>query len=217
MRIEKMFSVCGLTQAPEAILWDMDGTVIDSEPEWTRASRQVVEENGGLWQDDDVKRIAGANKQDHGKALSAAVARGGGKDPGWQVLFTSVVEHVERHFRTDAQLIPGAGEVLKAVHESGTKQALVTASPASMVEALEKVMVRELGYFPFEQTVSAEDHAKGKPSPEPYLLGAKKLGVNILNSLIFEDSPTGIAAAKASGANFVDLRNVSLAELAKEL
>ncbi len=215
MSIESFFTACGLTEMPTAVFWDMDGTVIDSEPEWARASRKVVESFGGTWTKEDVTAIVGANRYHHGSRMREAIEATDGDAPDWQHLFHAVADLVLKHYRTDAQLMPGAKEALTAVNHAGIPQALVTASPQSMVEALEELVKREVGLNPFLDFVCAEDKATGKPSPEPYLLGAKKIGVDITGSLVFEDSGPGVASGKAAGATVVDLRNISLADLAE--
>jgi beta-phosphoglucomutase-like phosphatase (HAD superfamily) len=92
--------------------------------------------------------------------------------------------------------MPGAIEFSKLISELQIPQALVSASPRALVDAV----IRNMPQNYFKETVAAGDIARTKPFPDPYLHAAKLLNVEIENCLIFEDSPTGITAATASGA-----------------
>lgn len=193
---KRLLRELGLESMPAGVLWDMDGTIIDTEPEWLAASIAIVEEHGGIWHHDkDPQRVLGVSSEDHAKALADAVRRGGEEADAWE-LFDQVVTHIEKHIRAGVPLIPGAGELLDFFQENAVPQALVTASPRNLVQAL----VDGIPHHPFTTFVSGSDDIPGKPNPAPYLLGADRLGVDIAQCLAFEDSMTGLAAARGSGA-----------------
>lgn len=82
MELEQLWSEVGLSHRPDGVLWDMDGTLIDTEPEWLAASIEVVEESGGIWlADEDPQAILGVSSEDHATALARAVTRGTGRPP----------------------------------------------------------------------------------------------------------------------------------------
>lgn len=213
MGIDKLLLHLGLDQRPSAVLWDMDGTIIDSEPEWLSASIEVVEGAGGIWLDEDEDAILGVSSIDHAKVLNRAVKRGTGEDSDHWELFNQVVDAIERHMREGFTLIPGAIELLKAFQEAGIPQALVTASPRVLVDAL----FDGIDGHPLQEAVTGSDDIPGKPDPAPYLLGAEKLGVAIDRCLAFEDSQTGLAAARGAGAHTIAVTQTPLADIIKHL
>lgn len=213
MGIDKLLSHLGLDERPAAVLWDMDGTIIDSEPEWLAASIEVVEAAGGVWLDEDEDAILGVSSIDHAKALNRAVKRGTRQDSDHWELFNQVVDAIERHMREGFTLIPGAADLLQAFQEAGIPQALVTASPRVLVDALFDGIDRH----PLQEAVTGSDDIPGKPDPAPYLLGAEKLGVPINRCLAFEDSQTGLAAARGAGAHTIAVTQTPLADIAKHL
>lgn len=209
MTVDKLFAELGMTDSPAGILWDMDGTIIDSEPEWLSASIEVVEEAGGVWLKEDEDAILGVSSADHAGALARAVKRGTGEDPDHRELFEKVVLALESHMREGFTLIPGAMDMFSAFQEAGIPQALVTASPRVLVEAL----FDGIEGHPLAVAVTGDDEIPGKPDPAPYLLGAERLGVPIGNCLAFEDSQTGLAAARGAGAHTIAVTERPLIEL----
>ncbi|WP_081689967.1 HAD family hydrolase [Actinotignum schaalii] len=193
--------------APAAVLWDMDGTLVDSEEEWARVSGNVVRSHGGIWTDEDVLAIRGADTIAHGRRMMAAVRRGGGEVDPWK-MFAEVLRAMADHM-ADAELIDGAAELLDAFSAAGIPQALVTATPGRPVEIFLAGPGSRL-----EAAVTGDDDVPGKPNPAPYLLGAQRLGVPIESCLAFEDSGPGLAAARSAGAFTVDVGEFPLAELA---
>ncbi|MGO1622220.1 HAD family hydrolase [Flaviflexus sp.] len=205
-----LYTELGLKHAPAAILSDKDVTIVDTEPGWCPASIKVVEEAGGVWlPNEDPQRILGVSSKDHATALAQAVTRGTGEKADPQMLFDHVGNAIEARMRKGLVLMPGAGEVLSAFETAGLPQALVTASPKSLVQAL----VDGLGDHPLSTYVSGDDEIPGQPDPAPYLLGAERLGVDINDCLVFEDSDTGLAAARAAGATVHSVTERPLAEL----
>ncbi len=208
MELEKLWSAIGLDHRPDGVLWDMDGTLIDTEPKWLAASIDVVEESGGIWRDDEDERaILGVSSSAHAKALAHAVTRGTGEQTNPAPLFERVVASVEQHMREGFALIPGASDLMAAFAQAGIPQALVTASPKVLVTAL----FDGIEGHPLQTAVTGDDDIPGKPDPAPYLLGARRLGVPIDRCLAFEDSEPGLAAARNAGATTVSVTETPLA------
>jgi HAD superfamily hydrolase (TIGR01509 family) len=113
-----------------------------------------------------------------------------------QVLGQEIISEMQNRLSSQTTYMPGAIEFSKLISELQIPQALVSASPRALVDAV----IRNMPQNYFKETVAAGDIARTKPFPDPYLHAAKLLNVEIENCLIFEDSPTGITAATASGA-----------------
>ena len=180
-----------------AILFDMDGTLIDSEPIWLEAEIEVMAEVGCKWdQFDQINCLGGPMDrtekymQERSKNL---------KPYGY---FGKRLEEVmEIKLAQNLQLLPNALNLLKQCQELLIPTALVTASTG-------KLMRSALTKFPkdiFAATISCDDVTKTKPDPAPYLLAAKKLGVDITQCVVFEDSLTGVESALGSGAQVVGI------------
>ncbi|MDO5723890.1 MAG: HAD family hydrolase [Flaviflexus sp.] len=212
MSIGDIAQRCSLAGEPAAILWDMDGTLVDSEGEWARATGEVVSRHGGSWLAQDVEFALGASQEAHANRMVDALARDGiTADPG--ALFAEVVDTVAEHFHTDLEFMPGARELLEGFRAAGIPQVLVSASPQRLVD----IFVASCPEGTFAATVTGDDQVPSKPDPAPYRLGAQKVGVEPERCLAFEDSPHGIQSATICGATTVDVNRISLRELAELL
>lgn len=185
---------------PAAVLWDMDGTLVDTEPAWMAAEEELVEEFGGVWTAEDSIRMIGmplepaaAILQAHGVELSVEAIG--------ERLVASVVASVGR--RLDWQ--PGAVELLAAVRDAGVPCALVTMSYREFAEAV--LVQGPPGTF--DVVVTGDEVTHGKPHPEPYLRAAELLGVDITRCVAIEDSPPGVASALASGARTLGVQHIA--------
>lgn len=194
------------TSLPAAVLWDMDGTLVDTEPYWIAAEYALVAEHGGTWTDEDAHALVGS-------ALLTAAAyireRGGvGLEPEQIVenLLARVIDGVRGH--TPWQ--PGARELLGALGDAGIPCALVTMSYASLAGAV----VEQLPDGTFAAVITGDQVAHGKPHPEPYLLAARQLGVDARACVAIEDSPTGVASAEAAGCTTLAVPHVAQVEAA---
>lgn len=186
--------------APAAMLWDMDGTLIDSEPHWWAAERELVEQGGGSWTDADALKLVGSDLhnaarvlQEHGAALSI------------EGIVDFLNDYVGSRLAAEVPWRLHAQETLKRFGDLGIQNALVTMSHTPVVAG----MLKATGPDTFATVVTGDTVAKGKPDPEPYLLAARNLGVDITQCIAIEDSPTGIASAYASGARTIGIQAVS--------
>jgi HAD superfamily hydrolase (TIGR01509 family) len=180
-----------------AILFDMDGTLIDSEPLWLEAEIEIMEELGCNWdQQDQINCLGGPID----KTENYMQERSNNIKPfGY---FTEKLDDVmEKKLSTKLNLIPNALEIINDCKRSELKIALVTASSGRLMSAV-------LKRFPvgiFDTTVSYDDVKRSKPDPEPYLLASKTLGVDITNCVVIEDSLTGVQSGLNAGAQVIGI------------
>ena len=174
---------------PAAVLWDMDGTLVNTEPLWMAAETELVESWGGTWTHEDGLTLVGNPMKVSGEILQG---RGVGLtvDEIVDFLNTRVAAAVAEH--TPWQ--PGARELLAAVAEAGVPQALVTSSYRELADPFARVA----GVF--TAVVAGDEVDRPKPDRQPYLLAAERLGVDIADCVVVEDSPAGITSGVASGA-----------------
>ena len=180
-----------------AILFDMDGTLIDSEPLWLEAEIEIMEELGCNWdQQDQINCLGGPID----KTENYMQDRSNNIKPfGY---FTKKLDDVmEKKLSSKLNLIPNALEIINDCKRSELKIALVTASSGRLMSAV-------LKRFPvgiFDAVVSYDDVKRSKPDPEPYLLAAKTLGVDITNCVVLEDSLTGVQSGLSAGAQVIGI------------
>lgn len=175
-----------------AVLWDMDGTLIDSEPLWLQAELDMLQRYGLAMSEDTHQRMIGSglwNAAEHFRDLGVPLSAD-----------DIVAEWVTGVSRGIANGVPawraGARELLASLREAEVPCALVTMSVRSLAEAV----VSMLPEGTFQSIITGDEVAHEKPHPDPYLRGAAALGVQITHCIALEDSPTGVKSAHASGA-----------------
>ena len=176
----------------QAVLWDMDGTIVDTEPYWFAAEHAVVAEHGDFWSDDLARSVVGFDLLDSGRFM---IEHGGVRLTPHEIvelLLDSVVTELKREVPWRA----GARELLADVRNAGIPTALVTMSWRRFADEV----VNALPACSFDASVVGDDVERGKPHPDAYLLAAERLGVDITKCVAIEDSPTGVASALAAGA-----------------
>ncbi len=176
---------------PAAVLWDMDGTLVDTEPYWLSAEADLVGSFGGNWTQEDGLTLVGS-----GLWHSAAVLQGRGVELSADEIVQHLTDRVLDQIRVSVPWRPGAHELLAAVREAGIPTALVTMSIRRMAEHV----VSTIPFDAFDHIVAGDDVTHSKPHPEPYLRGAELIGVDPAMCMAIEDSTTGLASAVASGA-----------------
>jgi haloacid dehalogenase superfamily, subfamily IA, variant 3 with third motif having DD or ED len=176
---------------PAAVLWDMDGTLVDTEPYWLEAESDLVHGAGGVWTPEDGLQLVGS-----GLERSALILQSRGVELGVEEIIETLTDQVRDRIGRQVPWRPGARELLVELKEAGIPTALVTMSRRRM--ALD--VAGALGFDAFDLVVAGDDVANAKPHPEPYLLAAERLGVDIAECVALEDSEPGVAAAVAAGA-----------------
>ncbi len=184
----------------------MDGLLVDSEPLWFVVEREVMARLGGQWGEADQQALIGGSLE---RTVSWLLAKAstGPAGPGAASRADVARWLVDGMARLVAErglpLQPGAARLLASLDAAGVPYALVTASSRAIMDAVLKVTG-----LSFAVTVCGEDVRLAKPDPEPYLLAAARLGVPPAGCVVLEDSPTGIAAARAAGCPVIAVPSV---------
>ncbi|MDR2114690.1 MAG: HAD family phosphatase [Bifidobacteriaceae bacterium] len=177
----------------KAVLWDLDGTVVDSEPAWFAAELVLAERFGAQWANQDAKSLVGADLYDTAKVLQAA-----GVDLDSETLVNALLDLVIEKVLAAESWQPGVLEALASCREAGLDCALVSMSWRRFTSAISD---RLPGVF--RVVVSGDEVSRGKPDPEAYLTAAQLLGYTPAQCIAVEDSPTGTASAVAAGITTV--------------
>jgi HAD superfamily hydrolase (TIGR01509 family) len=183
----------------QAVLWDMDGTLVDTEPYWIDTERAMAEKYGATWTDADAMELVGSDLLDSGAYIKRVM--GLDLSPGEVVeeLLDGVVVMVER----EVPWRPGAVELLTSLAEAGVRCGLVTMSYERFVAPI----LAQLPPETFRVVVTGDQVARGKPHPEPYLTAAAALGVPPEECVAIEDSNTGAKSAEAAGCLVLVVEN----------
>ncbi len=185
---------------PAAVLWDMDGTLVDTEPYWIASEFDVVARYGnGRWTDEHAHALVGSDLRDSARYISTHGEVDLPVDDIVNVLLDGVIERV--HQRVPWR--PGARELLADLAAHDIACALVTMSWTRFTDAI----VPLLPDGSFATVVAGDDVTHGKPHPEPYLTAAARLGVDPHACIALEDSPTGARSAQAAGCFTVAIPN----------
>ncbi|MFM6974603.1 MAG: HAD family hydrolase [Agromyces sp.] len=175
----------------QAVLWDMDGTLVNTEPYWISAETAMIERFGGAWSDEHALQLVGKGLWD-----CAAIIQATGVELSADEIVFELSDEVRRQLREHGiPWQPGARELLAELREAGIATALVTMSLREM--ALE--IVEQAGFHAFDAVVAGDDVTEPKPHPEPYLAGLAALGVDASGAVGIEDSLTGLRSARAAG------------------
>jgi HAD superfamily hydrolase (TIGR01509 family) len=193
----------------EAVFFDMDGLMVDSEPEWFQSEIEVTRPFGYTWTDEDQVACLGG-------PLSRVGAYMRDKCDGAQSAeyFTQQLIHTQAlKMRGNTPTMPGALELVRELQEHGIKTGLVSASPRIIVDAV----LDNLGHDLFPFSISSNDVENTKPHPDCYLKAASMTDSNIQNCLVFEDSLTGMNAATSSGAFLIAVPHLVTIEESKRV
>jgi HAD superfamily hydrolase (TIGR01509 family) len=183
------------TQFPAAVLFDMDGTIIDSEPYWMIAETELVEEHGGTWSSEQGYALVGSGLWNSALELQKA-----GVELSADDIVQRLSQRVLEQVTAAVPWRPGVRELFRELLDAGIPCALVTMSLRKNAEALAQAVAHELGQPVFLAIVAGDDVSQPKPDPEAYLKGALALGVAIGDCVALEDSSYGAASAFSAGA-----------------
>jgi HAD superfamily hydrolase (TIGR01509 family) len=175
---------------PPAVLWDMDGTLVDSEPYWLDAETALIGEWGGVWTPEDGLQLVGNGLDD-----SARIIQSRGVELSVDEIIETLTDRVLERIAVEVPWRPGARELLASMREAGVRTALVTMSIRRMAQPV----IDAIGFPAFDVTVTGDEVGESKPHPEPYLRAAQLLGLDAADCVAIEDSAPGIASAVAAG------------------
>jgi HAD superfamily hydrolase (TIGR01509 family) len=192
----------------DAVFFDMDGLMVDSEPEWFQSEIEVTRKFGYTWTDEDQVACLGGPLSRVGIYMHDKC--GGAETPEY---FTqTLIETQSLKMRANTPTMPGALELVRELQGKGVKTGLVSASPRNIVDAV----LDNLGHQLFPFSISSDDVLITKPHPDCYLKAASMTASDIENCLVFEDSLTGMKAATSSGAFLIAVPHlVTIEESAK--
>lgn len=191
---------------PGAVLFDMDGTLIDSEGLWLAAEVAVMAEFDAEWTSEDQAHCLGGPLE---RVAAYMIARSGTSIPGERIGLM-LLDEMERRLRSGPLTWqPGAREFLDDVHRRRIPTALVSASWGRLIDAVSEQVEAEVGAGAFDVVVAGDDVEQSKPHPEPYLTAAAALGVAPGQCLVLEDSPTGVASGVAAGCRVVAIPHLA--------
>ncbi|MGW0503093.1 HAD family hydrolase [Micromonospora sp. NPDC003241] len=175
----------------DAVVFDLDGVIVDSEPVWEEVRRAYVATHGGTWQPDTQRRLMGMSTGEWAEYLSGEL---GVRRTAAQVA-AEVVEEMSRRYASRVPLIDGADDVVRRV-AARWPLGLASSSPTRLIAAALKAtaLTDEFG-----STLSTEETARGKPAPDVYLTVAERLGVAPARCVAVEDSSNGVRSAAAAG------------------
>jgi HAD superfamily hydrolase (TIGR01509 family) len=187
---------------PDAVVFDNDGLLLDTESVWTRAEEDLFERRGLAFTPADKRELVGTSAEIAGAILERRLGEPGRAEELLEELNALVVAELEH----GVEAMIGARELLERLRERGTPIGLVSNSPLRFVRRS-----IELAGFEdhFDVILSAHEVAAPKPAPDPYLEACRRLGVEPGPSVIaLEDSPTGVAAARAAGLTVIGVPSI---------
>ena len=183
----------------EAVVFDLDGVLIDSEHVWDEARQSLAEERGGRWTENASRDMMGMSSLEWSRYMRDEI----GIDEEPEEISAEVVRRLERIYRDELPLLDGAVEAVERV-AARWPVAVASSSNRELID-----LVLELSGLArlFAATVSSEEVPRGKPSPDVYLEAARRLGVAPERCAAVEDSENGILSAKAAGMRVVAIPN----------
>ena len=175
----------------QAVIWDLDGVVIDSEEDHKKAWKRLAHETGVAFSDEQFVATFGQRNDDIVPKIWGVVTA-----EELQELADRKESYYRDYVRQTAAFLPGSQELMSALHSASYRQALGTSAPIANIELVKEVLGLERYIDAF---VSGETVPHGKPAPDIFLKAAKELHIEPAQCLVIEDAVAGIAAARAGG------------------
>ena len=184
---------------PAAVIFDLDGVLMDSEQRWNGAKEALVRETGARWREEAPSVMMGMSSPEWAAYLHDDL----GVPMGVDAISRDVVRRMEDGYRESLPLLPGAGDAVRALADRWPL-GLASSSNREIID-----LVLELADFgdAFRVTVSSEEVERGKPAPDVYLEAARRLGVEPGGCVAIEDSSNGLRSADAAGMAVIAVPN----------
>lgn len=177
---------------PLAVLWDFDGTLVDTEPLWSSTEQEMLAERGLSFSPETLESMRGQSAWITARMLAEAFGEPGNERAHYDELHRRIAQHILDH---DLPFLPGARELMAELDSAGVPCAIVTASNRQIIDAAAQRLPGNV-----ELIVTSDDVTHTKPHPEPYLTAARRLGVDPAHTVALEDSVPGTLSALAAGA-----------------
>nr|WP_264674152.1 HAD family phosphatase [Nocardioides lijunqiniae] len=184
---------------PAAVLWDMDGTLVDTEPYWIDVEFEIAEQHGGTWSREHALQLVGNDLLSSGRYIREHM----GIDLSAEEIVERLLDGVVARVSDAVPWCAGAREMLLALREADVPMALVTMSYARFVAPI----LDQLPPGTFDVIVTGDQVTQGKPHPEPYLTAAASLGLAPEDCVAVEDSTTGTTSAVSAGCQVLVIPN----------
>jgi len=185
---------------PFAVLFDMDGTLIDSEPYWIKSERKLASEHNGVWTEQDGLDVVGMSLDKSSQLFKDRTSVPLEPDE----IVARLTSEVQDQLAKSIPWRPGAKELLFDLRKHGVPTALVTMSMHRMA----KQVVDAIDFDAFDLIIAGDDVRNGKPHPEAYLKAAEQLGFEPSRCISFEDSISGLTSAEAAGTYAIGIPHV---------
>lgn len=188
-----------------AVLWDLDGTLVESEGYWALAEQSLSQRYPGEWTHEDGLALTGLSLP-----VSCQIMRDkmGITDISVPEMIEELTDGVLHHLNQQVHWRPGALELAVKLHQAGVRQAIVTMSIRRMAMAVRDAAHATTGLEIFDLVVAGDDVENGKPHPEAYLKAADLLGLEAAACVAIEDSLNGLTSAEAAGTRALGVPNV---------
>jgi HAD superfamily hydrolase (TIGR01509 family) len=183
----------------EAVVFDLDGVIVDSEHVWDEVRQRLAEERGGRWHDQASRDMMGMSSLEWSRYMHDVI---GLSEPPEEIN-AEVVRRLTAVYREELPLLPGALEAVEAL-AARWPLGLASSSNRELIDLVLRVSGLERW---FAATVSSEEVPRGKPAPDVYLEAARRLGVRAESCAAVEDSENGILSAKAAGMRVLAIPN----------
>ncbi len=185
----------------EAVVFDLDGVLIDSEEVWNDARRELTEQSGGAWRAEATRAMMGMSSLEWSRYMHDEL----GVPMAPEEISAAVVARLEEHYRSELPLIPGARDAVVRLAERWPLGLASSANPSIIELALREADLADC----FRATVSSEEVPRGKPAPDVYLEAARRLAVEPAACAAVEDSSNGLRSAAAAGMAVIAIPNAA--------
>ena len=179
-----------------AVLWDLDGTLVDSEGYWGLAERSMAQRYPGEWTREDGLQLTGLSLPVSCQIMKDKM---GIHDLSVDEIIQELTDGVLFHLNQEVRWRPGALELAAKLHQAGVRQAIVTMSIRRMALAVREAAHSQTGLEIFDFVVAGDDVTNGKPHPEAFLKAAEIMGFEASACVAIEDSVNGLTSAEAAG------------------